>query len=152
MLNGKTDQAFVSEGFAMFETRIKRYIKFATVVIPALKNTKNMPVEAQKSAETELMMAQLQSSDTVVLLDENGQSYSSIKFADFLQRQMNAGIKRLVFVVGGPYGFSETMHQRANAKISLSDMTFSHQIIRLIFAEQLYRAFTILNNEPYHNV
>ena len=152
MLNGKTDQSFVSEGFEMFETRIKRYLKFSTIVIPALKNTKNMPIETQKQAETELMLAQLHPSDKVVLLDEKGKQFSSVKFADYLQKQMNSGIKRLVFIVGGPYGFSETMYQRANEKIALSEMTFSHQLIRLIFAEQLYRAFTILNNEPYHNV
>jgi 23S rRNA (pseudouridine1915-N3)-methyltransferase len=152
MLNGKTDQAFVSEGFAMFETRIKRYVKFSTIVIPALKNTKNIPIETQKNMEAELMLAQLQPSDTVILLDEKGKQSTSVKFANYLQKQMNAGIKRLVFIVGGPYGFSETMCQRANEKISLSEMTFSHQLIRLIFAEQLYRAFTILNGEPYHNV
>jgi 23S rRNA (pseudouridine1915-N3)-methyltransferase len=152
MLNGKTDQSFVSEGFAMFETRIKRYVKFSTIVIPALKNTKNMPIETQKNAEAELMLAQLQPSDAVILLDEKGKSFSSVKFANYLQKQMNAGIKRLVFIVGGPHGFGETMYQRANQKNSLSEMTFSHQLIRLIFAEQLYRAFTILNGEPYHNV
>ena len=152
MLNGKTDQSFVSEGFSMFEMRIKRYVKFSTIVIPALKNTKNMPIETQKNTETELMLAQLQPSDVVILLDEKGKQFSSVKFADYLQKQMNAGIKRLVFIVGGPYGFSEIMYQRSHAEISLSEMTFSHQLIRVIFAEQLYRAFTILNNEPYHNV
>ena len=152
MLNGKTDQSFVSEGFAMFETRIKRYVKFSTIIIPALKNTKNMPAEAQKQAEADLMLVLIQPTDSVVLLDENGQQFSSVKFADYLQKKMNAGIKRLIFVVGGPYGFDEKMRQRANAEIALSEMKFSHQLIRLIFAEQLYRAFTILNNEPYHNV
>ena len=151
MLNGKTYQSFISEGFERFETRIKRYVKFSTMVIPALKNTKNMPIDTQKNMETEAMFAQLQPSDTVILLDEKGQQFSSVKFANYLQKQMNAGIKRLVFVVGGPYGFSKTMYQRANNKIALSEMTFSHQLIRLIFAEQLYRAFAILNNEPYHN-
>lgn len=152
MLNGKTDQTFVSEGFEVFEMRIKRYVNFSTRVIPALKNTKNMPVETQKNLEAEVMFAHLQPLDFVVLLDENGQQFSSVKFADYLQKQMNAGIKRLIFIIGGPYGFAETMYNRANAKISISKMTFSHQLIRIIFAEQLYRAFTILNGEPYHNV
>lgn len=151
LLNGKTDQSFVYEGFTTFETRIKRYVKFSTLVVPALKNTKNMPADTQKNMEADAMLAHLQPSDFVILLDENGQQFSSATFADFLQKQMNAGPKRLVFVVGGPYGFGEIMYRRANATVSLSEMTFSHQIIRMIFAEQLYRAFTILNGEPYHN-
>ncbi len=151
LLNGKTDQSFVSEGFEMYETRIKRYVKFSTTVIPALKNTKNIPIDLQKKMEAEAMFSHLNPSDYVVLLDEKGSRYTSEKFADFLQKQMSSGIKRLVFIVGGPYGFSETMVQRANAKLALSEMTFSHQIVRVIFAEQLYRGFAILNHEPYHN-
>ncbi len=131
--------------------RLSFYIKFEIDIIPDLKNSKNLPEAQQKEKEGELILSKTQSSDHIVLLDERGKEFSSVEFSSELQKKMNSGTKTLVFVIGGPYGFSEQMYQRANAKISLSKMTFSHQMIRLFFVEQLYRAFTILNNEPYHH-
>ena len=120
-------------------------------VIPDLKNSKNLSEEQQKEKEGELIIQQLTSSDELFLLDEQGIENSSVKFARFLEKKMLSGIKRLVFVIGGPYGFSATIYSRANGKLSLSKMTFSHQMVRLIFAEQFYRAMTILKGEPYHH-
>jgi 23S rRNA (pseudouridine1915-N3)-methyltransferase len=151
VLNGKTEDEHIIKGFAVYEQRLKRYITFETVVIPALKNTKALSIGQQKQKEGELILKGLQSSDKLILLDENGKEYNSEGFADFLQQQMNSGIKNLVFVVGGPYGFSEEVYKRANGKLSLSRMTFSHQMVRLFFIEQVYRAMTILKNEPYHH-
>ncbi|MFL5763303.1 MAG: 23S rRNA (pseudouridine(1915)-N(3))-methyltransferase RlmH [Bacteroidia bacterium] len=151
ILNGKTEDDYIIKGFAVYEQRLKRYLGFETVVIPALKNTKALSIDQQKQKEGELILKSLQSSDRLILLDENGKEYDSAGFADFIQAQMNSGIKNLVFVVGGPYGFSEAVHKRANGKLSLSKMTFSHQMVRLFFAEQLYRAMTILKGEPYHH-
>ncbi|MCE9538314.1 MAG: 23S rRNA (pseudouridine(1915)-N(3))-methyltransferase RlmH [Bacteroidetes bacterium] len=135
----------------MYEQRLKHYISFETIVIPDLKNTKALSIEQQKQKEGELIFKNIQSSDRLILLDENGKEYSSVNFSDFIQQQMNSGIKNIVFVVGGPYGFSEEIYKRAHGKISLSKMTFSHQMVRLFFVEQLYRAMTILKNEPYHH-
>ncbi|MES2284635.1 MAG: 23S rRNA (pseudouridine(1915)-N(3))-methyltransferase RlmH [Bacteroidota bacterium] len=151
ILNGKTDDDYLIKGFNMYEQRLKHYISFETIVIPALKNTKALSIEQQKQKEGELIFKNIQSSDRLILLDENGKEYSSVNFSDFIQQQMNSGIKNIVFVVGGPYGFSEEIYKRANGKISLSKMTFSHQMVRLFFVEQLYRAMTILKNEPYHH-
>lgn len=151
ILNGKTEDDYIQKGFAIFEQRLKHYLPFECMVIPALKNTKALSIEQQKQKEAELVFKYLQPADRVILLDENGKEYSSTGFSGFIQQQMNAGIKNLVFVVGGPYGFSEELYKRATAKISLSKMTFSHQMVRLFFAEQLYRAMTILRNEPYHH-
>ena len=120
-------------------------------MIPDIKNSKNLTEDQQKEKEGELILKSLQSSDILILLDERGKSYSSIAFAEALQKRMNSGMKNLVFVIGGPYGFSEAVYQRAQQQISLSAMTFSHQMVRLFFVEQLYRAFTILRNEPYHH-
>ncbi|MEA3504395.1 MAG: 23S rRNA (pseudouridine(1915)-N(3))-methyltransferase RlmH [Bacteroidota bacterium] len=151
LLNGKTDKKYVEEGINIFDKRIKRYLPFQIITIPALKNTKSLSPHQQKEKESELMLKHFNAGDHIILLDEKGKEYSSIQFADSIQKQMNSGIKNLVFVVGGPYGFSDTIKQKANGKISLSRMTFSHQLIRVIFMEQLYRAMTILKNEPYHN-
>ncbi len=152
ILNGKTEDDHIIKGVSIYESRLKHYISFETIVIPALKNTKTLSVEQQKQKEGELILKSIQSSDKLILLDENGKEYSSVGFSDFVQQQMNSGLKNIVFVVGGPYGFSEEIYKRANGKISLSKMTFSHQMVRLFFVEQLYRAMTILRNEPYHHV
>lgn len=152
ILNGKTEDDYILKGFAIYENRLKHYISFETIVIPALKNTKALSVEQQKQKEGELILKSIQSSDRLILLDENGKEYNSVGFSDFIQQQMNSGIKNVVFVVGGPYGFSDEIYKRANGKISLSKMTFSHQMVRLFFVEQVYRAMTILKNEPYHHL
>ena len=120
-------------------------------VIPELKNTKNLSIAEQQEKEADLILKQLETSDEVVLLDEKGKQFSSVGFSEFISKKMLASHKRMIFVVGGPYGFSERVYQRANGKVSLSAMTFSHQMIRLIFVEQLYRAMTILKGEPYHH-
>lgn len=152
ILNGKTEDDYIVKGFSVYENRLKHYISFETIVIPALKNTKALSIEQQKQKEGELINKHIQSADKLILLDENGKEYNSIGFSDFIQKEMNSGIKNLVFVVGGPYGFSEAIYKRANGKLSLSKMTFSHQMVRLFFVEQLYRAMTILKNEPYHHL
>lgn len=148
---GKTDEAYLQKGIEIFLKRIPHYIPFELKLIPDIKNTKNMSEMQQKEKEGDLILQQLTNADEVFLLDENGQVYSSVEFARILEKKMGSGIKRLVFVIGGPYGFSAQMYARANAKISLSPMTFSHQMVRLIFLEQLYRAMTILKGEPYHH-
>ena len=150
MLVGKTNDKHCQAGIDDYAERIADYMPFDIVTIPELRNTKNLSEEQQKTAEGELILRQLQPSDTVVLLDEHGKEMRSVEYARWLQqRSMNA--RRLVFVIGGPYGFSPAVYQRANDKISLSRMTFSHQMVRLIFTEQLYRACTIIKNEPYHH-
>jgi 23S rRNA (pseudouridine1915-N3)-methyltransferase len=148
---GKTDNSFVAEGYEEYFKRIKRYLKFEFKVIRDIKNSGNLDENVQKKMEGEKILEGITSSDIIVLLDENGKEFTSREFAGFISKQMNASVKNLVFIVGGPYGFSEEVYKRANYKISLSRMTFSHQLIRLIFAEQLYRAFAIINNEPYHH-
>ena len=140
---GKTAQSGFTEGITEYCNRIKRYIPFDMVVIPELKNTKNLSIEQQKEREGELILKSFRDGDFIVLLDEHGKEFSSMQFAETP--------RRLVFVVGGPYGFAQSVYTTAHEKISLSKMTFSHQMIRLIFTEQLYRAFTILNNAPYHH-
>lgn len=151
LLIGKTDQAYLETGIELYINRLKHYLPFEIKLVQALKNTKSLSECQQKQKEGELLLAQLQSTDTLVLLDENSKEFSSLGFAAFVEKQMIGGTKNLVFAVGGPYGFSPEMHQRAQAKISLSKMTFSHQMVRLIFVEQLYRAMTILKGEPYHH-
>ena len=131
--------------------RTKRYITFDMEVIPELKNTKSLSMEVQKEKEGELILKSLQLGDVIVLLDKHGKEMRSLEFADYMKRKMNTVNKRLVFIIGGPYGFSEKVYQAANEKISMSKMTFSHQMIRLIFVEQIYRAMTILNGGPYHH-
>jgi len=120
-------------------------------IIPDIKNTKNLTTKQQKIAEGKELLKKIEKSDAVILLDENGKLYNSIQFSAFLQKKMNSGLKKIVFVIGGPYGFSDDIYNRCNEKVSLSPMTFSHQMVRLFFTEQLYRSFTILRNEPYHH-
>lgn len=148
---GKTEEAYLKEGTAIYEGRLKRYLPYENIVLPALKNARNMPVEEQKRREGELIIQAVSAADIMILLDENGKEHSSVEFAAMLRQHMNSGIKNLIFVIGGPYGFSAELYKRANGRLSLSRMTFSHQMVRLFFTEQLYRAMTILNNEPYHH-
>ena len=126
-------------------------INFELEIIPDLKKVKNLSETLQKEREGELILSKLQDADALILLDEKGVEFRSVEFSKFLQKKMNAGTKTLVFVIGGPYGFSETVYQKAQGKVSLSEMTFSHQMVRLFIIEQLYRGFTILKNEPYHH-
>lgn len=148
---GRTVEKHYITAINDYVSRIKHFITFDMEVIPELKNTKNLSVEQQKEKESELILKSLQAGDVVVLLDEHGKEFRSIEFADWVERKMNTVNKRLVFVIGGPYGFARKVYEAAQEKISLSKMTFSHQMIRLIFVEQLYRAMTILNNGPYHH-
>lgn len=149
---GKTDEPFVVEGISKYVNRIAKYMTFEIDVIPDLKNTKNMQQLQQKEKEGDLILKKLNPSDFVVLLDEKGKMHSSVEFANWLNSIFISSYKRLVFVIGGPYGFSSEVYSRGNAKLSISKMTFSHQMIRLIFTEQFYRAHTILKGEPYHHV
>jgi len=148
---GKSTNSHLIDLQKEYQDRLKHYIQFEFAVIPELKNTKSISIDEQKEKEGELILKQLDATEEVVLLDEKGKQYTSVAYADFISKKMLASHKRLTFVVGGPYGFSEKVYQRANGKISLSSMTFSHQMIRLIFVEQLYRAMTILKGEPYHH-
>ncbi|WP_163515362.1 23S rRNA (pseudouridine(1915)-N(3))-methyltransferase RlmH [Gelidibacter japonicus] len=148
---GKTDNPQLQMLIDDYQKRLGFYIKFEFEIIPDLKKVKNLSEELQKQKEGELILAKLSNTDILILLDENGKQYDSVAFSEYLQKHMNSGIKQLVFVIGGPYGFSQDVYHKANGKISLSKMTFSHQMIRLFMIEQLYRAFTILRNEPYHH-
>ena len=148
---GKTDMKEVEALVTMYTKRLNHYVKFAITTLADVRNTKNLSAAEQKRMEGEAILRLVTDSDHLMLLDEHGLELRSIEFADLLQKRMSAGPKRLVFVIGGPYGFSDAVYQRANSKLSLSKMTFSHQIVRAIFTEQLYRAFTILKNEPYHH-
>ncbi len=148
---GKTTQDFVQKGLDEFISRLKHYIPFELEVIPELKNAKNLSFDQVKEKEGELLLKALQPGDYVVLLDEHGKEYTSVGFAGYLEKKTYTVPKQLVFIVGGAYGFSPPVDEMAQEKISLSKMTFSHQLIRLIFVEQLYRAMTILNKEPYHH-
>lgn len=148
---GKTDNLYLQQLIDDYSKRLGFYISFEMQIVQDLKNTKSISEIQQKEKEGKLLLKQIDPSDEVILLDENGKSYSSVAFSELLQKKMNSGIKNLIFIIGGPYGFSEEVYQRANGKISLSAMTFSHQMVRLFFIEQLYRGFTILKNEPYHH-
>ena len=148
---GKTDVPWVKEGLDLYASRLQHYVPFQRLEIPELKNAGALRESQIKEKEGELILKQLTPSDGVLLLDERGQQYRSVDFARFLEKQMAQGRSRLVFVVGGAYGFSEAVYARAQGLVSLSSMTFSHQMIRVLFAEQLYRAFTILKGEPYHH-
>lgn len=148
---GKTDSAEIQSLVATYLKRLNFYTRVTLVTLPDLKNTRNISAESQKRQEGELLMRQFADGDFVVLLDEKGAEMRSVDFSLWLQKRMNSGVRRLCFVIGGPYGFSKAVYDRADESISLSQMTFSHQIIRAIFAEQLYRAFTIIRNEPYHH-
>ncbi|MAB48829.1 MULTISPECIES: 23S rRNA (pseudouridine(1915)-N(3))-methyltransferase RlmH [Winogradskyella] len=148
---GKTDNKNLQTLIEDYKKRLSHYIKFEFEIIPDLKNVKHLSEEQQKEKEGELILAKTQNSDVLILLDENGKQMDSVAFSNYLQKHMNSGIKTLIFVIGGPYGFSEEVYKRANGKLGLSKMTFSHQMVRLFFTEQLYRGFTILKNEPYHH-
>ena len=148
---GKTDNKAIQDLIEDYSNRLGHYIRFELEVIPDLKQSKSLSESLQKEKEGELILKKLGSSDELILLDERGKSYSSLEYADFLQKKMNSSLKQLVLVIGGPYGFSEAVYARSNGKISLSKMTFSHQMIRPFVVEQLYRAMTILRNEPYHH-
>ena len=150
ILVGKTVNKHFIAGIEDYSERISHYMPFEIVTIPELRNTKNLSEEQQKLSEGDLILRQIQPSDTVVLLDEHGKEFRSIEYAQWLQQKQQTS-RRLVFVIGGPYGFSDAVYSRANEKISLSKMTFSHQMVRLIFTEQLYRACTIIKGEPYHH-
>ncbi len=148
---GKTDNQALIQLMDVYKQRLTHYIKFELEIIPDIKKAKHLSENEQKQKEGNLLLKQLQPSDIFILLDENGKQLDSVNFASYLQKHMNSGIKRLVFAIGGPYGFSEAVYEKANGKLSLSKMTFSHQMVRLFFIEQLYRGFTILRNEPYHH-
>ena len=148
---GKTNEINFINSISDYQKRLKFYIPFELIELPELRNTKSLSEEQQKQREGEMLLQTIDAADDVVLLDDKGSEYTSMQFSAFMQRKMAGGSKRLVFVVGGPYGFSPAVYSRANGKISLSRMTFSHQMVRLIFVEQLYRAMTILRGEPYHH-
>ncbi|MDR1632138.1 MAG: 23S rRNA (pseudouridine(1915)-N(3))-methyltransferase RlmH [Dysgonamonadaceae bacterium] len=148
---GKTFQDFVLKGMDEYSARLKHYLPFETEVIPCIKNTKSLSFDQLKEKEGELILQSLQTGDFVVLSDERGATFTSLEFAKYIEKKMQTVPKRLVFVIGGPYGFSQNVYEAAHEKIALSKMTFSHQLVRLVFVEQLYRAMTILNNEPYHH-
>ena len=148
---GKTDQRAIHELFEEYAHRLSHYTRFELEIIPDLKQAKSLTEALQKEKEGEAILKKLSPSEEVHLLDERGNSYSSLEFSEFLQKKLNAGVRQLTFVIGGPYGFSEAVYARANGKISFSKMTFSHQMIRPFVVEQLYRAFTILRNEAYHH-
>ena len=147
----KTDEKYLQEGIDIYVKRLKHYVNFELIVIPALKDQKNASAEEVKEREAAMILKHLEKVDATVLLDEHGKEHTSMGFSKYLQKHMNSGLRTLAFVVGGAFGFSPKVYDKANDKLSLSQMTFSHQMIRLFFVEQLYRAFTILNHEPYHN-
>ncbi len=148
---GKTDDSRMEQLTQMYVDRLQHYINFELEIIPDLKKTKNLSEDQQKNEEGKLILNKLEKSDFITLLDEKGKKYSSMQFAELINKRSVSGLKRLVFIIGGPYGFSPDVYMRSNSKLSLSDMTFSHQMVRLFAVEQIYRAFTILRNEPYHH-
>jgi len=148
---GKTDEDYIFDGLEKYKNRLKHYINFEYEEIPDLKNRKILSRDQQKKRESDIIFSRLKMDDKVVLLDEKGVSFRSVEFSKYLQKKMNSGIKRLVFIVGGPYGFDKSIYDKHQDKLSLSRMTFSHQMVRLFFCEQLYRVMTILKNEPYHH-
>jgi 23S rRNA (pseudouridine1915-N3)-methyltransferase len=148
---GKSNFGFVEEGIKLYESRIRHFVDFGHLLVPDVKNARNMPVAELKKKEGQLLLKNVAPIDYLCLLDENGQDYCSQSFAGMLSKTMDQGVKTIVFMIGGAYGFSDELYQRANHKLSLSKMTFSHQLVRIIFLEQLYRAFTIIKGIPYHN-
>jgi len=148
---GKTSFAYLQEGIDIYQKRLKHYISFQSEIIPDIKNAKNLTKTQIKNKEGDAILKKLKPNDTLILLDENGKSFDSVQFSKFLDKSMQQSHKRMVFIVGGAYGFSDAVYKRANQKISLSKMTFSHQMVRLFFVEQLYRGLTILKGEPYHH-
>lgn len=148
---GKTDSTELKQLIEIYEKRLQFYVKFEIEIIPDLKKAKSLDENQQKAKEGDLLLSKIQNSDFLVLLDEKGKEFTSVGFSEYIQKRLNSGMKQLIFVIGGPYGFSEDIYKRADAKLALSKLTFSHQMVRLFFTEQLYRAFTILKNEPYHH-
>jgi len=148
---GKTDNKQLQSLIEEYTKRLSFYIKFNLEIIPDIKNVKSLSEAQQKQKEGELILNKLSATDVLILLDENGKQHDSVGFSKYLQKHMNSGFKQLIFVIGGPYGFSEDVYNKAKGKVSLSKMTFSHQMVRLFIIEQLYRGFTILKNEPYHH-
>ena len=148
---GKTSIGYLKQGIDEYIKRLKHYVPFEIKYIDDIKNTKNISEDQQKRTEGAKILSLLEKSDFVVLLDEHGKEYTSMQYSSYIQKRMLSGAKKVVFVIGGPYGFSQEVYDRANDKISFSKMTFNHEMIRLIFTEQLYRAYTIINHEPYHH-
>ncbi len=148
---GKTEDKYLKEGIEKYLKRLKHYIKFELIEVPELKNTRNLTEDQQKGKESELLRKYLSAHDHLVLLDERGEEFTSTQFSGFLSKKMLGSVQNLIFIVGGPYGFENNLYNLAKDKISLSRMTFSHQMVRLFFVEQVYRAFTILKGEPYHH-
>ena len=148
---GKTSIGYLKQGIDEYIKRLKHYVPFEIKYIDDIKNTKNISEDQQKRTEGAEILSLLDKSDFVVLLDEHGKEYTSMQYSSYIQKRMLSGVKKVVFVIGGPYGFSQEVYDRANDKISFSKMTFNHEMIRLIFTEQLYRAYTIINHEPYHH-
>lgn len=148
---GKTDKTYIKDAVNEYSKRLRHYINFEIEVIPDIKKAKNITIEIQKTKEGELILSRNWAGKEMHLFDEKGKMYSSKEFATFLEKKMLSGLKELVFVIGGPYGFSNEVYNKSISKISLSRMTFSHQMARLLCVEQIYRAFTILNGEPYHH-
>lgn len=148
---GKTDNKALQTLIDDYTKRLGFYVKFDLEIIPDIKNVKSLSEAQQKEKEGELILSKLSPTDQLILLDENGKTFSSVGFSEEMQKKMNSGVKTLVYVIGGPYGFSPEVYAKAQGKVSLSSMTFSHQMVRLFFIEQVYRAFTILRNEPYHH-
>ncbi len=149
---GKTDKDFVKNGIEEYQKRLVHYLPFEIAIIPDIKNTKNLSESQQKQKEGALILDKVKAGDHLILLDEGGKEFSSVAFSKFIEQKMIGGTKNLVFVIGGPYGFSDDVYRKAQGKVSLSKMTFSHQMIRMIFTEQLYRAMSIIKGEPYHHV
>jgi len=148
---GKTDDKYIGEGIKKYQGRLKHYIAFEYAELPDIKNSKNLSREQQKKQEGEMLLKTVQAGDHIIVLDEKGRMFTSREFASYIEKRMISGVKRVVFFVGGPYGFSDEVYSKASDRISLSKMTFSHQLVRLIFFEQIYRAMTIIRNEPYHH-
>lgn len=148
---GKTGKRFLEEGEQEYLKRLAHYVSFQLHILPDIKNAKSLSEDQIKTKEGEQFLAKFQATDTVILLDEGGKQFDSVGFSAYIQELFNRGGKHIYFLVGGPYGFSEALYARANGKVSLSKMTFSHQMIRLFFIEQVYRAMTILKGEPYHH-
>jgi 23S rRNA (pseudouridine1915-N3)-methyltransferase len=149
---GKTSEKYLNEGILSYGERIKRYVPFETITIPDIRNTRNMPASEQKTKEGERIIEVLKDDDLAVVLDEKGKELSTIDFSSWLEKNLMLQKKRLIFIIGGPWGVSDKVLLRADHKFSLSRMTFSHQIVRLLFLEQLYRAFTVIRGEPYHHI
>lgn len=148
---GKINSPWIQQGIEQYESRLNKYIKISKVIIPDLKNAKSLSVETLKEEEGKLIINNLAPSDYVIILDEKGREFSSREFAQWMQKQMNSGRKRIVLIIGGPFGFSDDVYSRANFKIALSEMTFTHEMAKLLLTEQIYRAMTILKGEPYHH-